>query len=152
MNINAVRILTKGTPASASPIPARPDWTTAATTTPSATGSNRLSSEMHHVLASRSGKPPGEPVGAAGRRLAVRVQNGSNDHREQELDEQQPDTAHLGHEPEGGGMGDGRQAGGDLVRTGCRELLPARQEPRPDHGDRLQPGGGLRAGESGHRS
>jgi hypothetical protein len=72
---------------------------------------------MHRVLPSRSRETPGEATCATGRRLAIRIQNHSDDHREQELQEQHPDAADSARKPESGGAGIGRDSSSQLLRA-----------------------------------
>ena len=98
---------------------------------------------MHRVLALCPGKASGEAVRRLGHGLAVRVQDRDDDHGEQELDEQQAETAHLADEPEYDPAGEGREASGHLFRTGRRKMLPTFREPGTDRRDAGQPRGGL---------
>ena len=100
---------------------------------------------MHRVFALRPREAPGEAVHAAGRCLAVRIQNRSDDHREQELDEQQPEAAHLADEPEAEGAGKGRDSRSQLLRSRRpRAAASAPASLEPTIGNVCDPGGRLR--------
>src|SRR6266404_4737473 len=110
-------------------------------------GPDRPHGEMHGVLTPRPGETPGKTVHAVRYHLGLRIQDRDDDDREQELDEQQTETAHVADEPEYDTASEGRQARGHLFWTRGRELPPARREPRADHREGGYPPGGLREGE-----
>ena len=106
---------------------------------------------MRRVLPLRPGKTPHEEIRAARRRLAVRVQNRDDDDREQDMDEQQPETPHLADEPEGDPTGKGGEVRRHLLGTGGRDLLPTDRDPGTDDRDARHPPWRLRDGERRQR-
>ena len=102
---------------------------------------------MYRVLTLWPRESAGKAVRRLRYRLAVGVQKSDDDGREEELYEQQSETAHLSDEPEDEPAGEGREVRGQLFRSrGCK-LLPPRREPRADDREGGHPCGELGDGE-----
>ena len=126
----------KGTPATARPMPARAACTSRRDDHAERDATDGLRGEPDDAVAMLARKVPAEAQQSVGRALALRIHDGGNGEREQELHEQPAQASQRARHPRDRRRGVRRRRRREVAHGTGGDLLPRLHGLRPDDGQR----------------